>query len=69
MALKTKTGLFSMESFQTQTPVSGMASGFCACGCGCVCACHTAGYNCGGTCAGTCSCSGGGYPENQNVAP
>jgi hypothetical protein len=37
MSLKTKTGLFSMESFQTKTPVSGMAAGFCACACACAC--------------------------------
>lgn len=54
MALKTKTGLFSMESFQTKTPVSGMASGFCACACGCACACITGGYSC--SCGGACSC-------------
>jgi hypothetical protein len=58
MALKTKTGLFSMESFHTKTPTSGMASGFCACACGCGCACATGGYNCAGWCAGHCACSG-----------
>jgi hypothetical protein len=59
MALKTKTGLFSMESFHTKTPASGMAAGFCACGCGCGCACITGWGTCAGACAAcACTCSG-----------
>lgn len=46
MALKTKTGLFNMESFHTKTPVSSMAAGFCACGCACGCGCATCLSNC-----------------------
>lgn len=41
MSLQTKTGLFSMESFHTKTPVSTMAAGACACSCSCGCACVT----------------------------
>lgn len=55
MPLKSKTGLFSMEPLETRTPVSGMASGFCACACACACACHTGGYECGSACS--CGCA------------
>ena len=58
MSLKTKTGLFSMESFHTKTPVSTMAAGFCACSCGCGCVTCCA-RTCGGGCLDVLFCFGG----------
>ena len=62
MALKSNTGLFSMEPFHTKAPVAGMASGFCACACGCACACSAWGYHCNGVGNCNCTCSSGPEP-------
>jgi hypothetical protein len=64
MSMKSKTGLFEVEAFETAAPVN-TAAGFCACACACACAepdtvcagsCCT--YQNGSECACACACIG-----------
>lgn len=65
MSMKSKTGLFEMEAFETTAPVN-TAAGFCACACACACSepdsvCVTGScctYPSGDSCRCACACIG-----------